>query len=335
MKNEKQNDIIVYRSQDGKFSLDINVSENTVWLTQKQIAELFGKDKDTIGVHINNIFEEGELSREATTENYSVVQEEGSRSVKRNIDHYNLDMIISVGYRVNSIIATRFRQWATQTLKEYLIKGFAMDDERLKNGKRFGKDYFKELLERIRSIRASERRIYQQITDIFAECSIDYDPNSQITKTFYATIQNKFHFAITDHTAAEIVYLKADSSKENMGLNTWKNSPEGRILKSDANIAKNYLDEKQIKRLERTISGYFDYIENLIERENTFTMEALAESVNRFLSFNEYKILENKGSISREDADKKAFEEYDKFNKSQKIISDFDKQIKKMENKEV
>ncbi len=333
MKDEKPKDIIVYRSHDGKFSLDINVSENTVWLTQKQIAELFGKDKDTIGVHINNIFEEGELSREATAENYSVVQKEGNRSVKRNIEHYNLDMIISVGYRVNSIIATRFRQWATQTLKEYMIKGFAMDDERLKGGGRFGKDYFRELLERIRSIRASERRIYQQITDIFAECSIDYDPNSEITKNFYAAVQNKFHFAITGQTAAEIIHSKADSKKENMGLTTWKNSPDGRILKSDTNIAKNYLDEKQIKRLERTISGYFDYIENLIERENTFTMESLSESVNKFLSFNEYKVLEGKGNMSKETADKKAFDEYDKFNKTQKIISDFDKQIKKLDIK--
>ena len=211
-----------------------------------------------------------------------------------------------------------------------MVKGFAMDDERLKHGKNLGKDYFKELLERIRSIRASERRIYQQITDIFAECSIDYDSNSQITKDFYATVQNKFHFAITGQNAAEIIFSKADSTKENMGLSTWKNSPDGRILKTDANIAKNYLNEKQIKRLERTISGYFDYIENIIERENTFTMEALAESVNKFLSFNEYKILEDKGSISRELADKKAFEEYDKLNKHQKIISDFDKQIKKL-----
>ena len=330
MKNENQNDIIVYRSHDGKFALDINVSEDNVWLTRKQIADLFQVEKQDIDYHISNIFKSQELSEDATTKEFLVVQNEGNRSVKRNIEHYNLDMIISIGYRVNSLIATRFRQWATQTLKEYMVKGFAMDDERLKSGGRFGKDYFRELLERIRSIRASERRIYQQITDIFAECSIDYDPNSQVTKNFYATVQNKFHYAITGQTAAEIIHSKADSTKENMGLLTWKNSPDGRILKPDAKVAKNYLDEKQIKRLERTISGYFDYLENIIERGNTFTMEALAESVNKFLSFNEYKVLEGKGIISKETADKKAVEEYDKFNKNQKIISDFDKQIRKL-----
>jgi len=322
--------IIVYRSQDGKFSLDINVSEDNVWLSQQQIAGLFNVDRSVITKHIKNILESGELKEDSTCAKIAQVQNEGDRTITRNIEHYNLDMIISIGYRVNSLIATRFRQWATQTLKEYMIKGFAMDDERLKGGGRFGKDYFKELLERVRSIRASERRIYQQITDIFAECSVDYDPISQITKDFYATVQNKFHFAITGQTAAQIIYTSADSTKENMGLNTWKNSPDGRILKSDANIAKNYLDEKQIKRLERTISGFFDYIEGIIERGNSFTMEAFAESVNKFLSFNEYEILEGKGTISKETADKKAFEEYDKFNKHQKIISDFDKQIKKL-----
>jgi len=327
---ENKTDIIVYQSENGKFKLEINIQDNTVWLSQQQIAELFNVDRSVITKHIKNILESEELIEFRTCAKIAQVQKEGNRTVNREIDYYNLDMIISIGYRVNSIIATRFRQWATQTLKEYLIKGFAMDDERLKGGGRFGKDYFKELLERIRSIRASERRIYQQITDIFAECSIDYDKNSEITKNFYATVQNKFHFAITGQTAAEIIYSNADSTKENMGLTTWKNSPEGRILKSDTNIAKNYLEEKEIKRLERTISSYFDYLENIIERGNTFTMEALAESVNKFLSFNEYKILENKGTISKETADKKAFEEYDKFNKSQKIISDFDKQIKKL-----
>jgi len=326
----EKKDIIVYQSADGKFKLEINIQNNTVWLTRKQIAELFQVEKQDIDYHIANIYKTQELSEDATAKNILVVQEEGSRSVKRNIEHYNLDMIISIGYRVNSIIATRFRQWATQTLKEYIIKGFAMDDERLKSGGRFGKDYFRELLERIRSIRASERRIYQQITDIFAECSIDYDPNSQITKDFYATVQNKFHFAITGQTAAEIIHSKADSTKDNMGLTTWKNSPDGRILKSDTSIAKNYLEEKEIKRLERTISGYFDYLENIVERGNVFTMESLAESVNKFLTFNEYNVLGGKGKISKDTADKKAFEEYDKFNKTQKIVSDFDKEIKKL-----
>ncbi len=325
-----EKDIIVYQSADGRFKLEINIQDNTVWLTRKQIAELFQVEKQDIDYHIANIYKTQELNQDATAKNILVVQDEGGRSVKRNIEHYNLDMIISIGYRVNSIIATRFRQWATQTLKEYMIKGFALDDERLKGGGRFGKDYFRELLERIRSIRASERRIYQQITDIFAECSIDYDRNSEITKNFYATVQNKFHFAITGQTAAEIIHSNADSTKDNMGLTTWKNSPEGRILKSDTTISKNYLSEKQIKRLERTVSGYFDYIENLVERRNVFTMEALAESVNKFLTFNEYRILEGKGTISQETAKQKAFEEYNKFNKTQKIISDFDKEIKKL-----
>lgn len=330
MDNENKTDILVYQSEDGKFRLDINIQENTVWLSQQQIAELFKVDRSVITKHIKNILESGELIEDSVC---AIFAHTAIDNKTYQVIHYNLDMIISIGYRVNSIIATRFRQWATQTLKEYMIKGFAMDDERLKGGGRFGKDYFKELLERIRSIRASERRIYQQITDIFAECSIDYDPNSEITKNFYATVQNKFHYAITEQTAAEIIYSNADSTKENMGLATWKNSPNSRILKSDTNIAKNYLSEKHIKRLERTISGYFDYLENIIERGNTFTMEALAESVNKFLSFNEYRILEGKGKISKETADKKAFEEYDKFNKNQKIISDFDKHIKKLEIK--
>ena len=271
------------------------------------------------------------MIKEATTEKISVVQKEGSRNVKRNIDFYNLDAIISVGYRVNSRQATKFRIWATGVLKEYMIKGFVLDDERLKQGETvFGKDYFKELLERVRSIRASERRIWQQITDIFAECSIDYDKNSDVTKRFYSTVQNKFHYAITGQTAAEIVYSSADREKENMGLTTWKNSPDGRILKSDVTVAKNYLDEKQIRQLERTVSGYFDYIEDLIERENTFTMEEFAESVNEFLSFRRYKTLTDNGRISAKQAKVKAEAEYDAFNKTQKINSDFDKEVKKM-----
>ena len=244
---------------------------------------------------------------------------------------YNLDAIISVGYRVNSRKATNFRIWATGILKEYMIKGFAIDDERLKQGKTaFGKDYFKELLERVRSIRASERRIWQQITDIFAECSIDYDKDSQITHDFYAMVQNKFHYAITGQTAAEIIDAKADHTKEHMGLVTWKNSPDGRILKSDVTVAKNYLNEKQIRQLERTVSGYFDYIEDLIERENTFTMAEFATSINEFLAFRKYDVLEGKGKISKKDADKKAVAEYDKFNKTQKITSDFDREVKRL-----
>lgn len=298
------------------------------------MADLFDCTSDNISQHLKNIFADGELMSEATTEKISVVQKEGNRDVERNRVFYNLDAIISVGYRVNSKRATNFRIWATKTLKEYMQKGFVMDDERLKQGKTaFGKDYFKELLERVRSIRASERRIWQQITDIFAECSIDYDRNSQITHDFYAMVQNKFHFAITGQTSAEIIYTKSDSKKENMGLTTWKNAPDGRILKSDVGIAKNYLDEKQIKRLERTVSGYFDYIEDLIERENTFTMEEFSKSINEFLSFRKYEILKDKGRISRQTALEKAEYEYNIFNKTQKIVSDFDKEIKKLTKK--
>jgi hypothetical protein len=285
--------------------------------------------------HLGNIFNDGELDKTATSAKFAQVQKEGEREVKRNIEYYNLDAIISVGYRVNSGKATQFRIWATKTLKEYIIKGFTLDDERLKQGKvLFGKDYFRELLERVRSIRTSERRIYQQVTDIFAECSIDYKKDSDITKNFYATIQNKFHFAITGKTAAEIIYLKADSNKENMGLTTWKNAPKGRVIKSDTNIAKNYLEEKEIKQLERTVTGYFDYIEGLIERENTFTMEQLALSVNKFLTFNEYLVLEGLGKQSKKQAEKKAFIAYDVFNKTQKIVSDFDKMVKKLKDKD-
>jgi hypothetical protein len=244
---------------------------------------------------------------------------------------YNLDAIISVGYRVNSAKATHFRIWATNVLKEYMLKGFVLDDERLKQGGQvFGKDYFRELLERIRSIRASERRIWQQITDIFAECSLDYDRDSDITKDFYAMVQNKFHYAITGQTAAEIIYSKADSTKENMGLTTWKHSPDGRILKSDVMVAKNYLQEQEIKRLERAVTGYFDYIEDLVERENTFTMEEFAASVNEFLSFRKYQILTDRGKVSRLQAERKAEKEYEQFNKTQKIESDFDKVVKKL-----
>ena len=271
------------------------------------------------------------MEKEPTISILEIVQQEGNRDITRKIEFYSLDAIISVGYRVNSAKATQFRIWATKTLKEFITKGFVIDDERLKQGKTaFGKDYFRELLERVRSIRASERRIWQQITDIFAECSIDYERNSSVTRNFYAMVQNKFHFAITGQTAAEIIYSKADKSKENMGLTTWKNSPDGRILKSDVTVAKNYLSETEIRQLERTITGYFDYIEDLIERENTFTMKEFAVSINEFLTFRKYKILHDKGKISKQEADKKAETEYDEFNKTQKIISDFDKNVKKI-----
>jgi hypothetical protein len=321
-------DFLLYTSPKGDVKVEVILNNETVWLSQKSIAQLFGVNVPAISKHLDNIYETGELNKEATVSILETVQTEGSREVKRNIEYFNLDAIISVGYRVNSAQATRFRIWATNTLKEYIIKGFIMDDERLKNGRYFGKDYFRELLERVRSIRASERRIYQQITDIFAECSIDYDPKSDITNMFYATVQNKFHFAINGQTAAEIIYKNADAGKEFMGLNTWKNAPQGRILKSDTTVAKNYLSEQEIKSLERTIGAFFDYIERIIENRNTFTMEQFALSVNKFLEFNEYKVLEGKGSISAKQAEEKAFAEYDVFNKTQKIESDFDKAVK-------
>ena len=267
------NNFILYTTPEGEVKLNVLLENETIWLTQKSMGELFGVAKSTISEHLSNIFETNELQKEATVRNFRTVQQEGERMVARELEYYNLDAIISVGYRVNSSKATQFRIWATKTLKEYIIKGFVLDDKRLKQGETlFGKDYFRELLERVRSIRASERRIYQQITDIFAECSIDYDRHSEITKHFYAMVQNKFHFAITGQTAAEIIYKNANASKENMGLTTWKNAPQGRILKSDTAIAKNYLQEKEIKQLERTVTAYFDYIESLIERQNTFTM---------------------------------------------------------------
>lgn len=327
----KELQFLMYNTPEENVSVNAVVKDETIWLTQKAMAELFGCTTDNISLHLKNIYADGELDESSTTEEFSVVQQEGSRKVKRKTKFYNLDAIISVGYRVNSRKATHFRIWATGVLKEYMIKGFAMDDERLKQGKTaFSTDYFRELLERVRSIRASERRIWQQITDIFAECSIDYDKDAQVTRDFYAMVQNKFHYAITGQTAAEIIHSKSDRNKENMGLTTWKNAPDGRILKSDVTVAKNYLEEKQIKQLERAISGYFDYIEDLIERENTFTMEEFSESINEFLSFRKYKILKDKGSISKKQADAKAEEEYIHFNKTQKIISDFDREVKKL-----
>ena len=331
MPNELQ--FVLYSIDQEDIKIKVAVKDETIWVTQRGMAELFGCTSDNISLHLKNIYADGELSEISTTEDFSVVQSEGARQVTRSVRFYNLDAVISVGYRVNSHRATQFRIWATSVLKEFIKKGFVLDDERLKQGETvFGKDYFRELLERVRSIRASERRIWQQITDIFAECSIDYDKNSPVTQEFYATVQNKFHYAITGQTAAEIVYSKADSSKEHMGLTTWKNSPDGRILKSDVTIAKNYLDEKQIRRLERTVSGFFDYVEDLIEDNHTFTMQQFAESINAFLEFRQYKILQGKGTVSKLDAERKATSEYDIFNKTQQITSDFDKEVKKLLN---
>ncbi|MFR7973193.1 MAG: virulence RhuM family protein [Lacrimispora saccharolytica] len=322
---------LIYQSADEDVSVNAVVRDETIWLTQKSMAELFDVDVPAISKHLSNIYADGELLKDSTISKMEIVQQEGTRRVKREQNFYNLDAIISVGYRVNSRRATQFRIWATSVLKEYMLKGFAMDDERLKQGKTaFGKDYFRELLERVRSIRASERRIWQQITDIFAECSIDYDKDAQVTHEFYAMVQNKFHYAIVGQTAAEIVYTKADRNKENMGLTTWKNAPDGRILKSDVVVAKNYLEEKQIRQLERAVTGYFDYIEDLIERENTFTMEEFAASVNEFLAFRRYDILRDKGKISSKTAKEKAIAEYAEFNKTQKITSDFDRAVKQM-----
>ena len=327
----KQMEMVLYHSDEGEVTIEAYIGNETMWITQKAMAELFGVNVPDISKHLKNIYNEGELKKESTVSKMEIVQEEGGRKVKRMTDFYNLDAIISVGYRVSSIKATNFRIWATQVLKEYMIKGFVLDDERLKQGKTaFGKDYFKELLERVRSIRASERRIWQQITDIFAECSIDYTKDSEVAYHFYATIQNRFHYAITNHTAAEIVYKSADHEKEHMGLTTWKNAPEGRILKSDVEIAKNYLSEKQIRQLERAVAGYFDYIEDLIERENVFTMEEFEKSVNAFLEFRQYKILKDNGRISHQQAMDKAHKEYEIYNRTQPIESDFDKTVKEL-----
>ena len=318
---------LIYNTPQEAVSVNALVKGETIWLTQKAMAELFDCSTDNISLHLKNIFAEGELDKNSVTEKISATATDGKNYLTQ---FYNLDAIISVGYRVNSRKATQFRIWATSVLKEYMTKGFAMDDERLKQGEgAFGKDYFRELLERVRSIRASERRIWLQITDIFAECSIDYDKEADITKDFYAMVQNKFHYAITGKTAAEIINTSADRTKDHMGLTTWKNAPDGRILKSDVTVAKNYLEEKQIRQLERAVTGYFDYIEDLIERENTFTMEEFAKSINEFLAFRKYDILKGKGSISKKQAEHKAKAEYDEFNKTQKIFSDFEKSLKK------
>lgn len=332
--------MVVEQVNSALMQLILGVSETMI--TQDGVDIFFPKPRSikedsadfvaAVSKHLKNIFEEGELSPEMTISKMETVINRGKRGeVNEFIDFYNLDAIIAVGYRVSSLKATRFRQWATKILNEYIRKGFAMDDERLKQGTAlFGKDYFRELLERVRSIRASERRIWQQITDIYAECCIDYDRNAKTTRDFYAMVQNRFHYAITGQTAAEIIYTKADHTKEHMGMTTWKNSPNGRILKSDVSIAKNYLQEKEIRQLERTVAGYFDYIEDLIERENTFNMEQFAASINEFLTFRRYQILPDKGKISAAQAKKKAEEEYALFDPTQQIDSDFDKEVRKM-----
>ena len=324
---------LLYDAPDAKASIQVYVKDETLFATQKAIADLFEIGVPAVSKHLKNIFEEGELEENVVVSKMEITTEHGAikgKTQTKSVNFYNLDAIISVGYRVNSRKATRFRQWATRTLNEYIRKGFVMDDERLKQGKTaFGKDYFRELLERVRSIRASERRIWQQITDIFAECSIDYDRESQTCRNFYAMVQNRFHYAITGKTAAEIVYDSADHTRENMGLRTWKHAPEGRILKSDVTVAKNYLDEKQIRRLERAVTGFFDYIEDLVERENSFNMAQFAGSVNEFLAFRRYELLPDKGRISHAQAEKKAHAEYDIFNKTQLINSDFDKLVQR------
>ena len=324
MSNEIQ--YLLYSMPDADGKVQVVIKGETLWCTQKAMAQLFGVGVPAISKHLKNIFEEGELVADSVISKMETTAADGKNYTTT---YYSLDAIIAVGYRVSSLKATRFRQWATKILNEYIKKGFAMDDERLKQGTAvFGKDYFRELLERVRSIRASERRIWQQVTDIYAECSTDYDKNSPTTRDFYAMIQNRFHYAITGQTAAEIIYSKADHTKDHMGLTTWKNAPDGRVLKSDVSIAKNYLQEKEIRQLERAVTGFFDYIEDLIERENTFNMSQFSASVNEFLTFRKYQILPDKGKISAAQAKKKAEEEYDIFNKTQRIDSDFDKEIR-------
>lgn len=335
MNNEIQ--FLLYNLPDEEEKVQVVIKDETIWCTQKAMAQLFGVGIPAISKHLKNIFEEEELQKEVVVSKMEIATRHGAiegKTQTSSVDFYHLDAIIAVGYRVNSARATKFRQWATKILNEYIRKGFVLDDDRLKQGTAvFGKDYFRELLERVRSIRASERRIWQQITDIYAECSIDYDKNAPTTHDFYAMVQNRFHYAITGQTAAEIIYTKADHSKDHMGLTTWKNAPNGRILKSDVTVAKNYLQEKEIRQLERAVTSYFDYIENQIERQNAFTMEQFAASVNKFLTFNDYQILPDKGRISSAQAKSKAENEYDIFNKTQRIDSDFDKQIRKMLDK--
>lgn len=325
LENAITGNVIVYQAENESVSTNVLFKDETFWMTQKDMAKLFDVNVPAISKHLKNIFESGELDLLAVVSKMETTAEDG-KIYQTNF--YNLDAIIAVGYRVNSKKATQFRIWATGVLREYIIKGFALDDVMLKNGRSFGQDYFKELLRRVRSIRASERRIYQQVTDIFAACAIDYDAQSPITREFFGTIQNKFHYAITGQTAAEIIHSHADATKDHMGLTTWESGPEGRIYKKDVIVAKNYLSVEEIEQLERTVSSFFDYIERIIERRETFTMKAFIESVDKFLDFNEYQILTNKGLISMTQAQKKAVSEYKTFNTQQKVISDFDKFVK-------
>lgn len=325
LENAITGNVIVYQAENESVSTNVLFKDETFWMTQKDMAKLFDVNVPAISKHLKNIFESGELDLLAVISKMETTAEDG-KIYQTNF--YNLDAIIAVGYRVNSKKATQFRIWATGVLREYIIKGFALDDVMLKNGRSFGQDYFKELLRRVRSIRASERRIYQQVTDIFAACAIDYDAQSPITREFFGTIQNKFHYAITGQTAAEIIHSHADATKDHMGLTTWESGPEGRIYKKDVIVAKNYLSVEEIEQLERMVSSFFDYIERIIERRETFTMKAFIESVDKFLDFNEYQILTNKGLISMTQAQKKAVSEYKTFNTQQKVISDFDKFIK-------
>lgn len=325
LENAITGNVIVYQAENESVSTNVLFKDETFWMTQKDMAKLFDVNVPAISKHLKNIFESGELDLLAVISKMETTAEDG-KIYQTNF--YNLDAIIAVGYRVNSKKATQFRIWATGVLREYIIKGFALDDVMLKNGRSFGQDYFKELLRRVRSIRASERRIYQQVTDIFAACAIDYDAQSPITREFFGTIQNKFHYAITGQTAAEIIHSHADATKDHMGLTTWESGPEGRIYKKDVIVAKNYLSVEEIEQLERMVSSFFDYIERIIERRETFTMKAFIESVDKFLDFNEYQILTNKGLISMTQAQKKAVSEYKTFNTQQKVISDFDKFVK-------
>ena len=324
-------EIILYQLEDKNVYVKVIFKEETFWMTQRAMAELFDCTADNISLHLKNIYKEEELNAEATTEFFSVVQNEGGRNVSREVKCFNLDAIIAVGYRVNSKKATRFRQWATKTLKEYIIKGFVLNDDMLKNGKPFGKDYFDELLERIREIRASERRAYQKITDIFEQCSYDYDKNSEITKNFYSFVQNKLHFAVTGKTAAELIYERADSEKPAMGLTTWKDAPDGKVLKRDIGIAKNYLNEKELSRLNRLVTMFIDYAELMAEDEILMSMQDWVEQTNQFLANNRREVLDGKGKISHEVAMKKAEKEYEVFRVKQdkEYISDFDREIDK------
>ncbi len=334
--SQEFNDILLYTDANGKVKVEVIYEEETFWLSQKKMAELFDVESHTITYHLKEIYQSGELTQEATTRKFRVVQREGNRDVTREIDFYNLDAIIAVGYRVNSHRATRFRIWATQTLKEFIIKGFVLDDDRLKQGKRFGVDYFDELLERIREIRASERRFYQKITDIYKECSIDYSQDDQQTQAFYKTVQNKLEWAITGKTAAELMRDRANADHSNMGLQTWKNAPDGKILKSDVSVAKNYLDEKEIKELERIVSMYLDYAENQAARHIPMKMSDWIQKLDAFLQFNEYDILQDAGKVRNTVAVKLAHEQYEKFRVIQDryFESDFDKVVKQIKPKE-